>query len=142
MVFKNKLLLGALLLCFIYSCNDDPSINTDQGLLGSWQVTAIHNSSPSGPTIGPGPEEEITITFMSDGTFTGTTSVNTFNGRYVIEIPTLTLLEFTTTEVLDTAFGTAFYGAIANAIVPNETFARFEYVQDGNRVTLYNREIK
>ena len=84
----------------------------------------------------PPADEAILISFNEGGEFTGETTVNQFSGRYNLDGSTLTMLEFTTTEVADTQFAAAFYNAIAEAQVPNETFAQFGYSFDSLNLIL------
>ena len=122
--------LGLLLV----SCNssDDTSENP---LLGQWRIITIKVSEETLTQRSPD-QEQILITFNEDGNFSGSTSVNQFSGRYELENTTLTLLEFTTTEALDTTFGTAFYDAITEAIVPDRTFAQFGFSFDSQDLIL------
>ncbi|MEM1340389.1 MAG: META domain-containing protein [Bacteroidota bacterium] len=116
------------------SC-DSSDDATSNPVLGTWRIVSIKVSDQTLTQRSPS-DERITITFNEDNNFSGSTSVNQFNGRYELENTTLTLLEFTTTEVLDTTFGTVFYEAIAEAIVPDRTFAQFGSSFDSENLIL------
>ena len=115
--------IWVLSLLFTLACDnsDDP---IDNPVAGTWRIVSIQVSQDALALLTP-PDERITIAFEADGTFTGTTSVNQFSGRYEFENVTLTMLEFATTEVADTTFGNAFYQSITAAQVPNTTTAQF-----------------
>ncbi|MEM8927013.1 MAG: META domain-containing protein [Bacteroidota bacterium] len=113
----------------LISCNDSDDDSGQNPVFGSWRVTAIQVSQEQLTQFAPS-DEDIIITFNSGSDFSGETSVNQFGGRYELDGTTLTMLEFSTTEVADTQFAGAFYEAIAEAQVPNETFAQFGYSFD------------
>lgn len=117
------------------SCDDNDNPGIEDPILGTWRILTITVSQQQLPQQSP-PEENITITFGSDSNFSGSTSVNQFSGRYELDDATVTMLEFSTTEVADTQFATAFYDAISEAIVPNSTMAPFDYSFDGQNMIL------
>lgn len=120
-----------LLLCLVFSCNNDAEPANNAEILGTWHITAIHDSSPSGPTLGPLDGEVISIIFPSNGEFMGTTSVNTFGGRSSTEGRRLFIEELVTTEVADTNFGQTFYDAFSQSLNVETGFSEFEIaVQD------------
>ncbi|NQZ43098.1 MAG: META domain-containing protein [Flavobacteriaceae bacterium] len=122
-------LMSAVLLATAAACSDSDDGTTADPLSGTWRITQIQVSQQQLVQIAPS-NENILITFESGGTFNGQTSVNQFSGRYELNGTTLTMLEFTTTEVADTQFATAFYNAIAEAQVPDQTFAQFGFSFD------------
>lgn len=113
----------------LISCSDSDDGTNENPVVGSWRITVIRVSEQQLTQFAPA-DEDIIITFNSGADFTGTTSVNQFSGRYELEGTTLTMLEFTTTEIADTQFAGAFYESITEAQVPNETFAQFGYSFD------------
>ncbi len=108
------------------SCSDSDDSSDANPVSGSWRVTSIQVSQQQLTQFAPS-DEDIILTFNLGTDFSGETSVNQFGGRYELDGSTLTMLEFSTTEVADTQFAGAFYEAIAEAQVPNETFAQFGY---------------
>ncbi len=117
------------------SCSED-NAGASNAFVGQWRIASVQVSEATLNQLSPA-EETISITFDADGRYSGSTSVNQFDGRYRLDgTDTLTLLEFTTTEVADTQFATAFYAAIEAAIVPDNTFAQLGYVFEGNTVLL------
>ncbi len=133
-----KLLILTFISCAISACSDSDNEETpvDSPVSGTWRVTSV-KVSQSALTL-PAPNgENILISFENDGTFSGSTGANTFNGRYeLVGENTLAMLEFTSTEVADTSFAGIFYDAIEAAILPNSTTAQFGYSFDGNVMTL------
>ncbi len=121
------LLMGLVLS--IGSCSDSDDGSQDNPISGTWRITEIQVSQQQLTQFSP-TDEIIAISFAADGNFTGETSANQFQGRYELDGGTLTMLEFSTTEVADTQYAAAFYNAIAEAQVPNETFAQFGYSFD------------
>lgn len=117
------------LVALLTSCSDSDDGSVENPVSGSWRVTSIQVSQQQLTQFAPS-DEDITITFNLGVDFSGETSVNQFGGRYELDGNTLTMLEFSTTEVADTQFAGAFYEAIAEAQVPNETFAQFGYSFD------------
>ena len=131
-----------LCIASIACTGDDVDVN-NQKIIGEWQVTAIHNSSPSGPTLGPLTGEIISIIFFPNGTFEGTTSANTFGGEFSATDTTLFIEEMITTEVADTMFGQAFYEAFEGSRGTDTGFSEFELsFQDGNRLNLEYQNFK
>lgn len=124
---------GVVNLCFLaltviafISCSSDADDNGQNSvLLGSWQVTSIKVSSEHLVQQPPN-GEVLTISFQGNGEFSGNTANNVFGGRYEIKGMTMTMLEFTTTEVADTPFAGVFYEAITAAIVDGTTRAQFD----------------
>ncbi len=112
---KTKLVISifSLVVCFCVGCDTESDATFNPiNVEGVWRVSAIHNSTPQGPTVGAPDDEDIIITFLSDGTFTGTTTVNTFDGNYAVNGTTLRIVELLTTEVGETSFGFLFYDAL------------------------------
>ncbi|WP_343487045.1 META domain-containing protein [Allomuricauda sp. d1] len=119
--------LFVVVLCFISCSTDADEIeNNSNALSGSWQVMTVQVSSDEFTQEAPN-GEVIEITFANDGRFTGSTSNNTFGGRYELDGMVLTMLEFTTTEVADTPYAGIFYDAIEAAILPGTTRAQFDF---------------
>ncbi len=118
----------------ILSCSNSDD-NGESPINGSWRISSIKISSAI-LNQQASANENILIDFQSNGDFDGSTSVNQFGGRFETESTTLTMLEFTTTEVVDTQFGTAFYAAITAAQVPNTTFAQFGFSFDSGDLIL------
>ncbi|WP_420401590.1 META domain-containing protein [Flagellimonas sp.] len=131
-------------LCIaLIACTGDDVDVDNQKIIGEWQVTAIHNSSPSGPTLGPLTGEIISIIFFQNGTFEGTTSANTFGGEFSATDTTLFIEEMITTEVADTVFGQAFYEAFEGSRSTDTGFSEFELsFQDGNLLNLEYQNFK
>ncbi len=127
-----------ILLPVWFGCSsDDSNPIVNRSILGQWRVTAVHNSSPTGPTIGPNDDEVISLTFTASGTFSGTTSANTFNGRYDATEDKLFIEELISTEVAETNFGQAFYGAFTDSQSFNNGVSEFEIViQNDDRFNL------
>ena len=119
----------------LVSCSDSDDSSDANPVSGSWRVTSIQVSQQQLTQFAPS-GEDIIITFNLGTDFSGGTSVNQFSGRYELDGTTLTMLEFTTTEAADTQFGGAFYEAITEAQVPNETFAQFGYSFDNQDLIL------
>ncbi len=126
MIRISKYIFSWVTLCLLVVNCDSSDDTTNNPLSGQWRIVSIKVSEETLTQRSPS-EERILITFATDGNFSGNTSVNQFSGRYELEGATVTLLEFTTTEVADTTFGTAFYEAITTAIVPDQTFAQFGF---------------
>lgn len=120
------ILLMTAFIAGFQSCNSDDDGSGDNPVFGTWRITEVQVSQQQLTQFAPA-DEDILISFNEGGNFTGETSVNQLSGRYDLDGTTLTMLEFTTTEVADTPFAAAFYNAIAASQVPNETFAQFGY---------------
>ena len=130
------LLILMLSVTTVFSCSSsDDGSSGNSAILGTWRVLEVTISEQTLTQRTPN-DETLTITFENDGTFSGSTSANTFSGRYQVNNMTLTMLEFTTTEAADTTFGGAFYGAIEAAIAPNTTEALFGFSFDGQNLIL------
>ncbi|WP_190810570.1 META domain-containing protein [Flagellimonas sp. S3867] len=117
-----------------FACSTDATSATNQKVLGTWLVLAIHNSSPSGPTLGPNTGEIISITFKNDGSFGGTTSVNTFGGQFSTTSNSLLIEELEITEVADTNFGRAFYESFDESRNSDTAFSEFKSVFTENNI--------
>ncbi len=130
--------LVTVLFCYLLlSCTSDDVSGNNQKVVGEWHVVAIHNSSPTGPTLGPNPGEVISIIFTQNGSFTGTTSANNFGGDNTVSETILTIEEMITTEVADTLFGQAFYESFNESRNPDTGFSEFELsFQNGNTLNL------
>ncbi|MEO9513039.1 MAG: META domain-containing protein [Flavobacteriaceae bacterium] len=127
-----KAIILSFLFSFGYSCNDDTEPTLNGNILGTWHVVAIHNSSPTGSTLGPLDEEVIAIIFPSNGEFMGTTSVNSFGGRSSTEEQQLFIEELVTTKVADTNFGQAFYQAFSESMNVETGFSEFEIAKQND----------
>ncbi len=119
-------IISCTVFIMILGCSTDAASVSNQKVLGTWHVSAIHNSSPTGPTLGPSPGEIISITFKTDGSFNGTTSVNTFRGQFSTTSNTLIIEEMETTEVADTIFGQAFYESFDESSNSSTGFSEYE----------------
>lgn len=135
MIRISKYIFGLVTLCLLIVNCDSSDDTTDNPLSGQWRIVTIKVSDETLAQRSPS-EERILITFAGDGDFSGNTSGNQFSGRYELDGSTLTLLEFTTTEVADTTFGNTFYEAITAAIVPDRTFAQFGFSFDSQDLIL------
>lgn len=141
--FPLRSIIAVLVLCLICTCNDDSGVSDNQNIVGAWQIMAIHNSSPSGPTLGPNSGEVISIIFLKDEKFTGTTSANTFGGEYSATENKLLIKEMFTTEVADTNFGNAFYETFNESRNSETGFSEFEIaVKAENMLNLEFKEFK
>lgn len=129
------ILLFTALFLGVQSCSSDDESSGENPVFGTWRVTEIQVSQQQLSQFAPD-DEDILITFNEGGSFNGETTVNQFNGRYDLDGSTLTMLEFTTTSAADTQFAGAFYNAITEAQVPNETFAQFGYSFDSQNLIL------
>ncbi|MEL6918782.1 MAG: META domain-containing protein [Bacteroidota bacterium] len=125
-----------LFACLGFNDDDDQNSDLENSILGLWNITAIHNSSPQGRTLGPGDGEVIEITFKDDGSFMGSTSVNSFGGSYRVMGDLLTISEFMTTEVSDTFYGVAFYGALDDSFNSTTNFNEFKLSLENDILTL------
>lgn len=118
------------------SCNNSDDVSSDNSLIsGTWRVLEVKITDQAQTQRSPN-EEIITIRFNEGESFTGSTSVNSFNGRYQTNQSTLSMLEFSTTEVADTSFAGAFYNAISAAIVSGSTQASFQFRLDSEDLIL------
>ena len=135
MIRISKYIFGWVTLCVLMVNCDSSDDTADSPLSGQWRIVTIKVSDETLTQRSPS-EERILIIFAEDGNFSGNTAANQFSGRYEVEGSTLTLLEFTTTEVADTPFGTTFYEAITAAIVPDRTFAQFGFSFDSQDLIL------
>ncbi|MGD1944925.1 MAG: META domain-containing protein [Croceivirga sp.] len=117
------------------SCNTEDEGPNNNAVLGTWRIIEVQVSQQQLAQFSPS-DEDIVFMFTSEGNFSGSTSVNQFNGRYELDGTTLTMLEFTTTEVADTPFAISFYDAIAEAQVPDETFAQFGFSFESQNLIL------
>lgn len=124
-VFK-IVLICAMVVFANMSCSDSENEPQASPVLGSWRVEEVKISDETLTQRAPS-DEDIIITFEEGGSFTGTTSANTFGGRFELEGTTLTMTEFSSTEVADTPFAGVFFDAVAEAIVPNTTYAQFGF---------------
>ncbi|WP_420603330.1 META domain-containing protein [Flagellimonas sp.] len=128
---------GIIISLLVIGCSEDAERKIEGDIVGKWQVNAIHNSSPSGPTLGPTSGEVISITFDDNGKFTGATSVNSFKGSYSATETILLIREITTTEVADTNFGQAFYESISESRNTTTGFSEFAIdFKDENNLNL------
>ncbi|MEO1487378.1 MAG: hypothetical protein AAFU57_16655 [Bacteroidota bacterium] len=134
----------ALVLVLFVSCNDDDNQTDTNTLAGEWRITAISNSdSPLGPVLEPEAGEEISIQFLRNGAFTGSTSRNEFSGDSSVSSNTLSVSALLTTEELDTAFGTAFYGVMDDSGNTNSGLSVFNMIIiDGNNINLEYDDVK
>lgn len=132
---KRTLQFLMLLYCLILVSCSDSDDTADSPIAGNWRIASIKVSNATLIQTAPS-EENITVDFQSGGNYTGNTTVNQFEGTFETENTTLTLLSFSTTEVADTQFGTAFYAAITEAQVPNTTFAQFAFQFDSGDLIL------
>ncbi len=138
-----NLLVVLLTALLSLGCSTDSENRNNTEILGEWNVVAIHNSSPSGPTLGPNSGEVISIRFGKNGDFSGTTSANSFGGQYDTSRTLLFIEEMTTTEVADTNYGQAFYEAFNESRNTETKFSEFEIkVQDENTVHLEYQSFK
>lgn len=136
-------IMAVLALCIICGCKDDSGVFGNQNILGEWQIIAIHNSSPSGPTLGPNSGEVISIIFLQNAKFTGTTSSNTFGGEYSATENMLLIKEMFTTEIAETNFGNAFYETFNESRNSETGFSEFEIVvQAENMLNLEFNDFK
>ncbi|MEM6895533.1 MAG: hypothetical protein AAF554_17680 [Bacteroidota bacterium] len=143
---KRKFLTPVLALAFLLflSCNDDDNQTDTNTLAGEWRITAISNSdSPLGPILEPEAGEEISIQFQNNGQFSGTTSINAFNGDSSTTSDELFINDFISTEALDTTFGLAFYQALFESSNENAGASVFSMVAvDDNRINLEYNDFK
>ncbi|KQC30475.1 hypothetical protein AAY42_11790 [Flagellimonas eckloniae] len=101
--------------------------DNNSAILGTWKITSIKVSSAS-LTQRPPTGEAISISFLEDGAFNGSTPNNTFNGLYGFEgTNTLTIIEFGATEAEDTTYGQAFFNAVEAATVSELESTQFGY---------------
>ncbi len=105
---------------------DDSDDSQNNFVTGNWRIMSVSLSGQSTGLQTPD-AEIISISFQNSERYSGTTSANTFGGNYELTGGILTLTSFTTTEVADTPFAGAFYEAISAAIVPNTTYAEFDF---------------
>lgn len=127
----------------LLGCNDDDDLIVNPSILGEWQVVGILNTSPTGPILAPPEGEVISITFTASKSFSGTTSVNSFGGRFRTSDDTLIFDEMVSTEVAETAFGLAFYDAFYDTDNSDTGLTSFEIaIQDENTVRLEYQEFK
>ena len=117
------------------ACSDSENEAQASPVLGSWRVQEVKISDETLTQRAPS-DEDIVITFEEGGSFTGSTSANTFGGRYELEGTTLTMTGFSSTEVADTPFAGVFFDAVAEAIVPNTTYAQFGFTFDSQDMVL------
>lgn len=122
------LLAIGLLLSIFLSCSNDTNSASDLRLLGTWHISAIHNSSPSGPTLGPNEGELITLNFAKNGSLSGNTPANTFGGNYSTTFNNLRLKGFFSTEVAEGEFGSAFFGSLTDSWNAEIESSEFEMV--------------
>ena len=132
---RQLIICCAVLFHGMTSCSTDKDESSTNPVFGTWRVVQVQISNEAIPQTTP-EDENISLSFIEGGSFTGRTSVNQLSGRYELNDSTLTMLEFTTTEAADTAFAAVFYNAIAEAQVPNETFAPFDYRLSGSNLIL------
>ncbi|MEO0506364.1 MAG: hypothetical protein AAF090_09440 [Bacteroidota bacterium] len=130
-----------LVLVLLVSCNDDDNQTDTNTLAGEWRITAISNSdSPLGPVLEPEAGEEISIQFLRNGVFTGSTSRNEFSGDSSVSSNELAVSALLTTEVAETIFGDAFYGAMYDSGNTNSGLSVFNMIiiDDDNINLEYN----
>lgn len=133
---KNHFLMTLMLLGVLASCvNSNDDVGPNNPLFATWRLSAVKVSDATLTQQAPN-DEDILITLEDDGTFSGSTSANTFQGRYELQGNTLTMTEFSSTEVADTPFAGAFYESITEAQVPDTTYAQFGYSFEGTMMTL------
>jgi len=134
---KTRNYVVLLLIAFTFACNSDSEASFDAiDIVGEWRIIAIHTSTPQGPTIGSPEDEIVQITFLNEGGFLGTTSINSFGGQYTATNGMLSIEEFITTEALDTAFGQEFYSAINQSFNAETNFNDFELSMENTGLTL------
>ena len=132
----NYFLTTFLLLAVCIACdNSSDDSQPNNPLFATWRISAVKVSDATLTQQAPN-GEDILISFEEDGTFSGTTSANSFQGRYELQGNTLTMTEFFSTEVADTPFAGAFYESITEAQVPDTTYAQFGYSFEGNVMTV------
>lgn len=117
------------------SCSSDDGASNESPVNGTWRVTEVQVSQQQLTQFTPS-DENVLLTFTNTDTFSGQTMVNQFSGRYELDGSTMTMLEFSTTSAADTQFAGAFYNAISEAQVPNETFAQFGYGFENQNLVL------
>ncbi|MCL6266819.1 META domain-containing protein [Flagellimonas myxillae] len=130
-------LIIAFSLALFSSCDEDDNAVDNLRIVGEWQIAAIHNSSPSGPTMGPGDGEVISIIFRRNGEFAGSTSANSFSGSYTASDSQLIIEQMITTEAGDTPYGQAFYSSLSEAMDSTTNFSVFSLnFEDNNTLML------
>lgn len=124
-----KRTLFALVVCIcLGGCSsEDENSTLNSAFLGTWEITSIQVSSAS-LTQRPPTGEVISISFLADGAFNGSTPNNTFNGLYGFEgTNTLMITEYSATDAEDTTYGQAFFNALDEAAVPELESTLFGY---------------
>lgn len=135
-----NVVLGFILTLFFVGCNSDDDSITNNLVAGEWQVVTIHNSSPTGPTLGPNEGEVISVNFARSGALNGTTSSNTFGGEFSVSGNTLSIGRLYSTEVAETPFGIAFFGAFSHGLDSSNDLSEFELVfENDDQVNLTYR---
>tara|TARA_B110000259_G_scaffold151310_1_gene170952 strand:- start:78 stop:524 length:447 start_codon:yes stop_codon:yes gene_type:complete len=108
------LILTILLL--ITACNEQETQRQESILFGNWKLISFVNQSTN--TIISENDflnsNQITITFNKELNFNGNTIINNFAGAYFINESNklITFLNFSTTEVNETAWGELFYQSL------------------------------
>ena len=98
-----------LILLLISSCKKQPPDNV---LTGTWKLTEIIDRSTSTSQFPPtSATSNISITFNSNGTYSGNTLINTFwDGSYVLKDTNLVTFDiFSMTKINEDAFGGSFF---------------------------------
>lgn len=127
----------------LFGCSDDDDLIVNRSILGEWQVVGILNTSPTGPILAPVEGETITITFTQSKSFSGTTSANSFSGRFRTSDDTLIFDGMASTDVAETVFGLAFFNAFYDADNSDTGLTSFQIaIQDESTLRLEYQEFR
>lgn len=130
---KTIYILAIVLITLNSGCSSDSDSGAfivPQQLITTWELTDIELGSN---TFTSPDDESIQITFNNDTSFSGSTSLNTFNGSFATNNGILRIGNFVTTEVEETAFGERFFDFLtAGGTADNPDILEFSFSVQGN----------
>ncbi|WP_209405261.1 META domain-containing protein [Pseudozobellia sp. WGM2] len=137
------LLLSGMLL--MLSCNSDDSTTdeeTDNKLIGTWELLRHENIDGGSANESPAGESPITITFSPDNNYTGSTQNNEFDGEFENDEQSIILTKFVTTAVSETEWGTTFYNALGESTQENNLNIVLQYAISSDSLFLKYNETR
>ena len=107
-------------LCFVAamllgSCGSDDSDGTALLTDGTWRLEGFCDRQDKSFTAAEGRDGGYFLSFRDDGTFSGSTCVNAFQGRYETVGDSISLHDFIGTMVMERYDGDKFMAAVSKA---------------------------
>ncbi len=139
MNLKPILFLVFGLICF--SCSEDKVSTEQMELMGAWELLRFENES-SDELLLPSAQDAIISLVFQNNDFNGKTGRNSYFGKYSVVPSELTLMEFTITEVAETAWGQKYLDAINESYSRNTQNYLLDFSVESDTLTLYYMDSK